>query len=727
MNKPPKKLFYCTYCDKGLSSKYSLKNHEKKLHEDKKSEKCLKNQSENLNEPKTCTICKIEFTKNVHERCFTQYPYPCNFCNSWLKTEELKHVHELIHQLKRCGYCFRDIKTTDFDQHVLTCQNDLVLKQYREENELSNEQFMEREKLLEPTTQIPHPQPSTPTFSCSTCKKVFLSNNVLKKHIDIVHEAKPKITLQHSEPSGFPVIPSEKDLTNFNSSQLRGILNEVRKHYHNSIIFMDCEYPEKAQYYKDCIEKLEKKIESYENPRILQTLLQNDQPAYYFEEVIIQPQEMSFQCELCADEMTKEKDFFEKFTGKTQIQIQYLCPHQIDSTIEFHEEKKPSESTELNSVQLEAEKQFVGQRKKAFQCKFCEASYDTAAYIEEHFNSCHEYIQVEVHEEKKLNEKYNKIKRRFDVEVGLLRRLHERSYLKAKQAADIMVHTKSHSRVSLLAEKQGANEIIVIETKFMLKVENTDTKRPAEETTKQPSKKRKKEVGLLRKLQEKSYLQAKHTAAIAQELPIVVETVHERKKQEFENKENKENIEKEKEKLQQPATNDSATENVVNVNEKCRKKKSYDCLSCGKKFTQSSNLCQHISAVHEKKTPFKCELCDRSFKAKAVLMKHHRSIHVEPKVIKEKISYDCIHCEKKFNRSNNLKQHVSAVHEEKKPFKCELCDASFKAKAPLNNHQSSFHHSKPMPFTCKHCKEGFTRKDRWQKHEIKCSELDPSK
>ena len=465
MNKPPKKLFYCTYCDKGLSSKYSLKNHEKKLHEDKKSEKCLKNQSENLNEPKTCTICKIEFTKNVHERCFTKYPYPCNFCNSWLKTEELKHVHELIHQLKRCGYCFRDIKTTDFDQHVLTCQNDLVLKQYREENKLSNEQFMEREKLLEPTTQIPHPQPSTPTFSCSTCEKVFLSNNVLKKHIDIVHEAKPKITLQHSEPSGFPVIPSEKDLTNFNSSQLRGILNEVRKHYHNSIIFMDCEYPEKAQYYKDYIEKLEKKIESYENPRILQTLLQNDQPAYYFEEVIIQPQEMSFQCELCADEMTKEKDFFEKFTGKTQIQIQYLCPHQmnIDSTIEFHEEKKPSESTELNSVQLVAEEQFVGQRKKAFQCKFCEASYDTAAYIEEHFNSCHEYIQVEVHEEKKLNEKYNKIKRRFDVEVGLLRRLHERSYLKAKQAADLSEKIDCKIPKGKIVIE---NDIIVIETKM---------------------------------------------------------------------------------------------------------------------------------------------------------------------------------------------------------------------------------------------------------------------
>ena len=88
---------------------------------------------------------------------------------------------------------------------------------------------------------------------------------------------------------------------------------------------------------------------------------------------------------------------------------------------------------------------------------------------------------------------------------------------------------------------------------------------------------------------------------------------------------------------------------------------------------------------------------------------------------KSKKSYDCPRCEKKFDRSSNLQQHVSAVHEQNKPFKCEICDASYKAKAVLKIHYSSVHET-PMPFTCKKCKQGFTRKDRRQKHEEKCSE-----
>ena len=687
MNKPPKKLFYCTYCDKGLSSKYSLKNHEKKLHEDKKSEKCLKNQSENLNEPKTCTICKIEFSKNVHERCFTQYPYPCNFCNSWLKTEELKRVHELTHQLKRCGYCFRDIKTTDFDQHVLTCQNDMVLKQYREENGLSNEQFMEREKLLEPTTQIPHPQPTTPTFSCSKCEKVFLSNNVLKKHIDIVHEAKPKITLQHSEPSGFPVIPSEKDLTNFHSSQLRGILNEVRKHYHNSIIFMDREYPLKAQYYKDYIEKLEKKIEEYENPRILQ----NAQP-FYFEEVIIQPQEMSLQCELCAYQMAKENVFFETFTNRTQIQIQYLCPHQmnIDSTVEFHEQEKPSESTELNSVQLEAEKQFVdslkGQRKKAFQCKFCEASFDTATHIEEHFNSCHEDIQVEVHEERKLTEKFNKIKRRFNIGVGLLRRLHERSYLQAKEAADLSEkieckNPKGNNRASQFAQIKGADEIVVIETKITVeKVESTANKK-----IKKMKRRFDVEVGLLRKLHERSYLQAKEAAAMDQELEI-------------------------------EETGDISRSTDLNVVSSIKSDQMiFEIEETSNMDTTDVDPDVEIMGEHNK------EEADISANKKRPAEKadSQEETTKKPSSKRKKGDFICEECKDTFAMKQGLKRHIANVHEKRKPFKCDSCDYTCSLKQSLQRHTSSAHEH--TAFYCSVCNQKFTRNYVRNKHEGKCT------
>ena len=921
MKETSKKQFKCHICDKNLASKASLNNHLVKIHEGKKNQgKCevlidnveegkkalsctnceqrfvsksaLKKHTQTLHEGRKCTICGIGFINlTAHNDCFKKFSFPCKFCPKYFETEVIRNDHELTHDMTVCDFCFRSIDNKDFDRHLIACQEDLVLKKYREEHENTGKQFMKEEKIsthlpnpqpsTSNTTHIPHPQPSTSNrthiqhpqpstsntthiqhpqpspsnaLSCNKCEKKFKSKVSVKNHIERVHEAKPKIDLLHSEPSGYPVLPSAQELPYFYNSQLCGIINDIRRPFHESIKFMDFDYPEIAQNNKRNTELLKQKIESYEK----QIIQQN------------QPQQISVKCDKCDLQMAKETEFLEtaqKFTNRTDFTIQYLCTHKHN----VHEENL-NELGDVNSVQVENEEQSVHEgnkpyiceicdvyftvkvnltehilsvhggdkpieceicnasfaekselkghistvhggkkpfncdkcsfifatksdlkkhisnvheRKKSFQCKFCDASYDRPNDIMVHFDSHHKEIKVEVHERKEPKRKK---------EVGLLRKLHEQSYLRAKQAAamaqklsivaetvhegekqefenvntekeketlqqpatsdsatenDVNVNekcrkkksydclscgktickdTKSHSFLSLLAEKQGANEIFVIETKFMVKVENTATKRPAEETTKKPSSKRKKEVGLLRKLHEQSYRRAVQAAAMAQKLSIVPETVHEGEKQE------NENTEEEKETLPQAATIDTATENVVNVHEKektrqlkkskSEKKKSYDCRRCGKKFNKLYNLNQHVSAVHENNKPFKCELCDMSYKAKAVLMKHHQSIHVEQKDFRKKESYDCIHCEKKFNKSYNHKQHVLAVHEEKKPFKCELCDAAFKAKAALNNHQRSFH-SKAKPFTCKHCKEAFIRKDRWQKHEMKCSEFNP--
>ena len=322
----------------------------------------------------------------------------------------------MTHNLSTCLFCFRNIETENFDLHVSVCQEDVVLKKYRVESENSgeNEQFMREENSLDAThithpqpstskaTLIPHPQPSQfkTLFSCNICEKGFASKASLKKHTEKVHEGKEsKISLQHSEPSGFPVLPSATELTDFHPSQLRGIINEVRPHYHNSIRFMDIDYPGIA--YKT--ELLEKKVQSYENP----TILQNSIPMY-FEEVPIetlQTNYQSVQCDNCNLQMLKEKDFFENFQNRTSIQIQYLCPHQVNIDSTVHEEKKPDD---VNLVQVETEEQFVdsfkSEGKKSFQCKFCDADYDTVNDMLEHFNSYHEEIQVEIHEEKNPNE-----------------------------------------------------------------------------------------------------------------------------------------------------------------------------------------------------------------------------------------------------------------------------------------------------------------------------------
>jgi hypothetical protein len=110
--------------------------------------------------------------------------------------------------------------------------------------------------------------------------------------------------------------------------------------------------------------------------------------------------------------------------------------------------------------------------------------------------------------------------------------------------------------------------------------------------------------------------------------------------------------------------------------------KPYKCQyeGCGKRFTKSSNLTQHLR-IHSGKLviwfcslmglffvfilgekPFQCDLCGRSFRQSGNLTKHlksHENAHL------------------RWNRSTS-----------EKPFKCphEGCDKSFTAKSSLQNH-----------------------------------------
>ena len=615
--KPTKKQFKCEYCTKFLASKASLKNHVTKIHESKKPEKecdvlknnveqpstsktfscetckqkfatkaSVKKHTETLHEGKKCTVCNIPFANMAaHEQCFKTNPFPCRFCQKWLETEEIRKVHQMTHNLTACAFCLLNVETEKFDSHLKVCQKDLVLQKYWEGNEKpkENELFM-KEKLFSdvPKTThnpLPHPQPQPSTsetaFSCNLCNKEFASNESLKKHTEKVHEA--KVSMQQSEPSGLKVLPSQQELQDYHDNQLRGIINEVRPDYHSVMRYMDVEYTESAKKTKTKTELLEKKVEDYE--KIL-SIQQNYQPIY-FEEIPIatidyQPQE-TFQCDDCELHFAAKKEFFDNWHKKTNIQINYVCPHKvkIDFTSEVHEEEKtpefetvtephidihPAENeTETQVAELPTAEPTVDQSKGSSEnaeniCTYCERTYKTQQILKRH--------------------------------------------MKKKHSAS--VDTTTTKQTSTTKKKSLSCPMC---SKMFSRRDNLSVHISAVHEGKKPFKcdtcgKCFSEKGALKK----------H-----------VDSVHD------ENKPHKE-----KPTLNCHICGKKFTQfghvrtHISSVHENSRQ---FECTVCQKTFSEITNLTKHIARVHEKKKPFICTYCPKAFGTKSTLKNHEKTKH----------------------------------------------------------------------------------------------------
>ena len=56
-------------------------------------------------------------------------------------------------------------------------------------------------------------------------------------------------------------------------------------------------------------------------------------------------------------------------------------------------------------------------------------------------------------------------------------------------------------------------------------------------------------------------------------------------------------------------------------------KKTRKCDSCGKTFSQASNLKVHINSVHNGQKDHKCDLCRKAFSEAGKLKKHINEVH----------------------------------------------------------------------------------------------------
>ncbi|XP_069671066.1 gastrula zinc finger protein XlCGF17.1-like isoform X8 [Periplaneta americana] len=132
--------------------------------------------------------------------------------------------------------------------------------------------------------------------------------------------------------------------------------------------------------------------------------------------------------------------------------------------------------------------------------------------------------------------------------------------------------------------------------------------------------------------------------------------------------------------------------------------KKYDCVICGRCFSDPARFKTH-SLEHIDDKRFSCDVCGKCFSVVEDLNKHSH-VHIREKPF-------CNVCGKGFSRMGSLNRHLR-VHTGEKLFRCDVCGKFFCSSENVTRHLRL--HTGEKPFSCEVCGKGFFDSDRLEMH-----------
>ncbi|XP_063854303.1 zinc finger protein Xfin-like [Scylla paramamosain] len=117
----------------------------------------------------------------------------------------------------------------------------------------------------------------------------------------------------------------------------------------------------------------------------------------------------------------------------------------------------------------------------------------------------------------------------------------------------------------------------------------------------------------------------------------------------------------------------------------------HTCTYCEERFCVRSDLMRHINAHHTAQNAYICAepLCSEAFPTSDALRYHRNKVHSTE-------TYTCTHCSKVYKWKGELRTHIQRAHACRERFSCPLCARSYADKRKLRQHLSVKHGSEGL-------------------------------